>query len=1059
MLLHLGAVAFCRPARPLTLRACIPHMPRASLMTLALEPAEKPSRAAALDEAAPRETHEGCDISQLVHAGPYWQARLHELRRPAAIALVAKLEKESRLGFKNQGSSSGTLVDYAEKQKEKHPEKVLLIKVGEFYESFGIDALMLVEHAGLNPMGQRCRAGCPLQNLQPTLNDLTAAGLTVAVYEEIAPANTGSGPFKRLKQRALTQVVSPGSPVYMYEACLSPHEIAYVEPPPYVGICSTVSGYTAVQVFLDSRAWRVHRRLSRAALRSFLSSMPHAPPLLVDSTMGSLTFLPSDKRVLHAATPNNVEKVVLDLVAEQAQLSTDAFRQLSMHDHNRTQEGGLMAPRHLYTSTASQIGLLSSPGVPDLPSALLPPSAGSAAVQLLRRWLLLPPPPRIADAMRSVCENLMKLEHSLLVAKSVPVGKLVAFISARQGNTPLFLEIRTMLHTMQQALLRRELDPLNDALLKLVAFEAGLQVPLERLMEGVERAMASIDPVVVDPTSKDHSDPPSKCEYKQANDFFEKNEENFRNLVQPERVLGEYNRVSAAAQALSEALSEPIAKDKQLELHHDVINNALTFKRVKGKQASTEEQPAEADLLLRPAEDRHRKLLTGRKTTAKIVSATHEYLNACAEAHSAVRCQLQSLCDELQGELPTLVTTAHWTLLSKTLLDHVRCTMAKGWTLPVLRDAEDNTRQLKVDGIWPYWIPEQAAAKNSFTWNGIWMLTAPNMAGKSTLMRSTTVVALLANAGLLAPVQGGLVPRYDGYFVRTASFDVPSEGKSSFAQEMDDLHVLTSECGQRSLIMLDEIGRGTSTREGAALGVALLEWLDAKGMNAMFATHLHEIETLLSTMPPLPSLHRRCLRVSTDVDGQVKMHYALEEGVCTDSLALNSARNAGLPNELLTRMQELVDASPRVAAPREPSSDATASCAVVGHDSLREPDDSSPDEQLRKIGDLLVEVSGGHAYIHVPPKHEPPPRLGGRSCVYVLQYRYRHLKSGFPVYVGESDMVSNRLQQHRSRRRSTKLECVLVEVESKSRAREVEAIMISTLKAARLGRVTNIVTT
>lgn len=142
--------------------------------------------------------------------------------------------------------------------------------------------------------------------------------------------------------------------------------------------------------------------------------------------------------------------------------------------------------------------------------------------------------------------------------------------------------------------------------------------------------------------------------------------------------------------------------------------------RVKGKQASTEEQPAEADLLLRPAEDRHRKLLTGRKTTAKIVSATHEYLNACAEAHSAVRCQLQSLCDELQvgtprvlllavrvrdpllvrlpplqGELPTLVTTAHWTLLSKTLLDHVRCTMAKGWTLPVLRDAEDNTRQLK----------------------------------------------------------------------------------------------------------------------------------------------------------------------------------------------------------------------------------------------------------------------------------------------------------------------------------------------------------------------------
>ena len=121
-------------------------------------------------------------------------------------------------------------------------------QVGEFYEAFGVDALMLVEHAALNPMGQKCRAGCPVQNVQATLNDLTAAGLTVAVYEEIGPANSVKGMYRSLKQRALAQIVSPGSPTYMYEAVLSPHEIAYAEPPPYVGICGSATGYTAVQV-------------------------------------------------------------------------------------------------------------------------------------------------------------------------------------------------------------------------------------------------------------------------------------------------------------------------------------------------------------------------------------------------------------------------------------------------------------------------------------------------------------------------------------------------------------------------------------------------------------------------------------------------------------------------------------------------------------------------------------------------------------------------------------------------------------------------------------------
>merc|ERR1719353_628899 len=106
---------------------------------------------------------------------------------------------------------------------------VLLIRVGDFYEAYGLDALMLVEYAGLNPMSRKARAGCPVGNIQATLDGLTCAGLTVAVYEEVAPANTSEGKYRKLKQRALAQIVSPASPTYMYEACLSSHDIPYSE--------------------------------------------------------------------------------------------------------------------------------------------------------------------------------------------------------------------------------------------------------------------------------------------------------------------------------------------------------------------------------------------------------------------------------------------------------------------------------------------------------------------------------------------------------------------------------------------------------------------------------------------------------------------------------------------------------------------------------------------------------------------------------------------------------------------------------------------------------------
>ena len=114
--------------------------------------------------------------------------------------LIPELTKDNELGYLPHSGmvSRGTLVDFVVEQKRLHPDKIILVRVGEvnillptlsplkqFYETYGIDALLMIEFAGLNPMGNKPRAGCPIKNIQQTLDQLTNAGLMVAVYEEI----------------------------------------------------------------------------------------------------------------------------------------------------------------------------------------------------------------------------------------------------------------------------------------------------------------------------------------------------------------------------------------------------------------------------------------------------------------------------------------------------------------------------------------------------------------------------------------------------------------------------------------------------------------------------------------------------------------------------------------------------------------------------------------------------------------------------------------------------------------------------------------------------------
>src|SRR5207253_10864000 len=131
----------------------------------------------------------------------------------------------------------------------------------------------------------------------------------------------------------------------------------------------------------------------------------------------------------------------------------------------------------------------------------------------------------------------------------------------------------------------------------------------------------------------------------------------------------------------------------------------------------------------------------------------------------------------------------------------------------------------------------------------VWLITGPNMAGKSTLIRQTALLTLLAQVGSFVPARQARIGVADRIFTRVGASDEMNRGQSTFMVEMTEAANILNNATVRSLVILDEIGRGTSTYDGVSLAWAITEHLhDAVGCRALFATHYHELAQLADTL-------------------------------------------------------------------------------------------------------------------------------------------------------------------------------------------------------------------
>ena len=297
-----------------------------------------------------------------------------------------------------------------------------------------------------------------------------------------------------------------------------------------------------------------------------------------------------------------------------------------------------------------------------------------------------------------------------------------------------------------------------------------------------------------------------------------------------------------------------------------------------------------------------------RFTTPELKELEDKLLTASEKRKSLEYRLYQDLRERVARERPRLVFMAdalahldYWQSLAE-------AAERNGWTRPELHDGEGlSIRQ----GRHP--VVEAVVGRASFIPNDLVMdekrhlilITGPNMAVKSTVLRQTAIIAIMAQMGSFVPAAEASLGLADRIFSRVGASDNLSQGQSTFMVEMMETARILRQAGKRSLVILDEIGRGTSTFDGLALAWAVVEELSRRAggsIRTLFATHYHELTALANTIPGVSNMNIAI----REWNGDIVFLRRLIPGPADKSYGIEVARLAGVPSSVVQRAREIL---------------------------------------------------------------------------------------------------------------------------------------------------------
>jgi DNA mismatch repair protein MutS len=774
--------------------------------------------------------------------------------------------------------------------KDEHPDRLVFYRMGDFYELFYDDAERAARllDITLTSRGQSAgapipMAGVPHHALEQHLVRLIARGESAVIVDQIGDPATSKG----LVLRKVTRIVTPGTltDAGLLEAKREAPLAAMVRQGARAGIAglSLASGRMTLS---DVAEPDIAAALERIEAAEWLVA-DDAPPLALRGRAAVRTVPAWHFDAANAGRALARQLGTLDLASfgvDRAPLAVGAAGALHA-DASATQQGALAHVRLLHVESESEfVGLdaatrrnlevtqtLAGDREPTLYS-LLDGCATAAGSRRLRHWLTQPlrDASRAAarhDAIEAIAGDTRRAgEIASLLARSVDVERVVSRIALGSARP-------------------RDLSGLRDTLARLPALSGAIAWFDASLLAEIDRDL--------------HCDPSWHALLARAL------------AAEPSAQLRDGGVIGDGYDAELDELRHLDAgcADFLVELERrerertGIATLKVEYNRVHGFYIEVTRAQSERV----PVDYRRRQTLKNaeRYTTPELATFESKALSAQERALACERRLYDALLAQLAPAIPALQTVAS----ALASLDVLVTLAARASELRLVRPrfcddigiAIEGGRHLVVEQQVDAFIPNDLALDAS---RRLLVVTGPNMGGKSTYMRQTAVIALLAYCGMFVPAAAAALGPLDAIYTRIGSADDLAGGRSTFMVEMTEAAYILNRATERSLVLIDEIGRGTSTFDGLALAWAIAHRLASHNRSlTLFATHYFELTALPSELPGCANVHFDAVETKSRQGSGIVFLHAVEDGPANRSYGLQVAKLAGVPQDALRLAQ------------------------------------------------------------------------------------------------------------------------------------------------------------
>jgi len=798
--------------------------------------------------------------------------------------------------------------------KEQYPDAIVFFRLGDFYEMFGEDAekasrildiVLTSREAG--SMGRIPMCGVPYHSAESYIATLVAHGFKVAICEQLEDPKQAKG----LVERGVIRVVTPGTVIE--QAFLNERANNYL-----VAVTRGRSGYGLAVCDASTGDFQVTEFSGDTALEDLLTELARLTPaecLLGPGIASDEALASAIARYCRTASPYD----------ERAFQYEAAYRRLTEHFGVHSLDGFgceglplaiqaagavLQYLQETQKTAATQIAAMSTYSTAaymTLDAAtrrtleltrtwrdgnvrgsllwVLDATQTAMGARLLRRWIEQPLLDKDAIQARLDAVEALVVRHDVrtalrdLLRGVADIERLLGRVAYKTATARDLVALRLSLERIPRIRALLEESGLVDGPLRDAA-----------AMEDLSDVAADIAATLVD-------DPPATVKE--------------GGLIRP-GYSAEVDQLRDAGRRGKQWIAELEEAERQ---RTGIKSLKVGFNKVFGYYIEVtrpnlhlvppdyerKQTLANAERFVTPALKEQEALILNAED--RVVELEYELFVQLRNRVEARTGQIQSAARQL-AQLDVLAALAH-------------VAVERRWVKPEidekLRIAIKGGRHPVVEALIPdgSFVPNDTLLDEN---QRLIILTGPNMAGKSTYLRQVALIVLLAQIGSFVPAERAQIGLVDRIFTRIGAADDLGTGQSTFMVEMNEAANILHHATERSLIVIDELGRGTSTYDGMALAQAIAEYIHDKiGARTLISTHYHELTRLPERLP-------RARNYRTEVAehrGRIRFLYTVVPGGADRSYGLNVARMAGIPAEVLQRarklLQELEQGRPRVA--------------------------------------------------------------------------------------------------------------------------------------------------